>query len=68
METCRESASGWLGGPQSWPGHCEEEKISCPCQESNHGRQTSNMLPHTKPLAHNIGLSVETTKMNGADV
>jgi len=25
-------------------------------------------VSHTKPLAHNIGHSVETTKMNGADV
>jgi hypothetical protein len=24
-----------LGWPQSWPGHCGEENISCPCQEWN---------------------------------
>jgi hypothetical protein len=27
-----------LGGPQSCSGRCREEKISCPCRRSNHGR------------------------------
>jgi hypothetical protein len=26
-----------LGGPQSWPWRCGEEKNSCPCRESNPG-------------------------------
>jgi len=65
MEACRKSASGWLGGPQSQPEHCGEEKISCPYKESNYRLQTSNMLSQTKPMAHNIGYSVKLLKCIG---
>jgi hypothetical protein len=33
-----------LGGPQSRPGHCGVEKISCPCQESNPDRSARNLV------------------------
>jgi hypothetical protein len=66
MPVGRVLLEGWKGLRASLD--TGEEKISCPCQESNHSPQILNMMSHTKLLAHNIGNSVETTEMSVSDV